>query len=185
MTDTTETSEPRPAAAQRTRSLVLNRHDRDAVQRSAIAHLYNDLQDMDRRIATFLAAAPTVQRQVLRELEYRNEIRQPGNSSPALTGLITAVGTIVTLVVGFYLAIFNGWFGMLTVLTDPTTGKIHGVTEAQSNSFIGSVLPNALLFCGLLIGIGYLAVRFARSRDRARATSQVWHRAFEDATTRH
>lgn len=156
---------------------------RDPVQREAQTHLHDDLTFVDKRIADFIAAPGPVQRQVVRELNQKIEFRKPGNSSPAMSGLVAIAGTTVTLIGAIYLAVYNGWFSMLAAVTDPKTGQIHGVTPAQSSSVMGGISAGIVWWGIGFVVFGLLIFWAARSRDKERATSRVWLKAYEDALT--
>lgn len=152
---------------------------RDPIQRQAQAHLHNDLTFMDSRIASFASASRPVQQQVIRQLHHSIEYRKPGNSSPALSGLVAVIGTTITLIGAIYLAIYNGWFGLLAALTDPSTGQVHGLTASQSDSVVGGLAPAILGCSAAFVGVGLVAFWAARNRDRERATCRIWLEAYK------
>jgi hypothetical protein len=120
---------------------------------------------------------------VIRELEHQIEVHKPGNASPALSGLVAVFGTTITLIGAVFLAVYNGWFGLVTALTDPATGQVHGITATESNSVVGGITPAIIWFAICFVAVGLGAFFTARNRDKQRATSRVWLRTYKGART--
>jgi len=71
----------------------------------------------------------------------------------------------------------------VTALTDPSTGQVHGITATESNSVVGGIAPAIVCFAICFVAVGLLAFFTAKNRDKRRATSVVWLRAYKRART--
>ena len=151
----------------------------DSIEKRARQHVHRSLTDVEKRTEKFCAEPRNVQVVTLALLDERSTLNGSGFLSAAFAPSIAVAGALVTVVVSLSIADYNNLSAALLKLTDPVTGKVHGMSSGTYNAAIVSISrPLAWVAVAIVVLVALLVIG-SRATDRRRATAVAWTRIFE------
>jgi hypothetical protein len=157
---------------------MMKRHG-ESIEVRAKRHLYPSVIDVERRVEEFRREPRDVQIVALALLDRRIASNGPGFLSAAFAPSIALVGAIVTVVVSLSIAEYNNLSAALLKLTDPATGKVHGISSVELKASL-AIITQPLAWVAFVIAVLVaILLMVTRDADNRRASATAWVRIFE------
>lgn len=145
----------------------------DETRRRAGRYVHYDLHQFGERMAAYREAADEVRLAVRAILAERVDRASASNASPALSTLMSILGTAGGVVTGLYIAAYSAVLNIATGSETMSSTQLAAATQF--------VVSPVLWTSTALASLGVLSWIHARRRDRDKAIAMAWLRAYEDS----
>jgi hypothetical protein len=145
-----------------------------------IDHIHADLDRLRERLEQYDRAPKVVRAAVIARLDQRISFNEVGHTTAGLSALLAGLVGVLAAFVGISITGYSGFLSAVLKLTNPATGHITGITQAQTASTVESLFAPVGGVLVVLVGLLLANILFGRWRDGRRAIAIAWRNLYKD-----